>query len=50
MIGPEDGGWLARFTRPVPADQSTDVAGAHWKQEIDRGFAEAPCTDMTTAP
>ncbi|MFD5769876.1 hypothetical protein ACFWIN_29245 [Streptomyces sp. NPDC127049] len=50
VIGPEDGVLLARFTRPVPADQAPDVVGAHWKKENDRGFAEAPCTDMTTAP
>ncbi len=50
VMGPEEGVWLARFTRPVSAGTAADTVGAHWKKEIDRGFVEAPCTDTTTAP
>ncbi|MEU2509212.1 hypothetical protein ABZ621_31495 [Streptomyces sp. NPDC007863] len=50
VMGPEEDVWLARFTRAVPAAADADTVGAHWKQEIERGFVEAPCTDTTTGP
>ncbi|MFJ5712311.1 hypothetical protein [Streptomyces sp. NPDC093105] len=50
VMGPEDGVWIARFTRGVPAATAADAVGAHWKKEMDRGFVEVPCTDTTTAP
>ncbi|NML55200.1 hypothetical protein HHL19_35255 [Streptomyces sp. R302] len=50
VLGPEDGTWIARFTRPVPAGKTADALAAHWKTEIGKQFVEPPCSDTTTAP
>ncbi|MFD8009575.1 hypothetical protein [Streptomyces sp. NPDC058955] len=50
VLGPEAGTWIARFTRPVPADTTTESVAAHWKTEIGKHFVEPPCSDTTTAP
>ncbi|MFC9730626.1 hypothetical protein ACFWGM_33360 [Streptomyces roseolus] len=50
VLGPEDGTWIARFTRPVPAGKTTDALAAHWKTEIGKQFVEPPCSDTPTAP
>ncbi|MFB7362349.1 hypothetical protein [Streptomyces hydrogenans] len=49
VLGPEDGTWLARFARPVPAGRTPEAVAAHWKTEIDKQFVEAPCSDITSA-
>ncbi|MER7600145.1 hypothetical protein [Streptomyces hydrogenans] len=49
VLGPEDGTWLARFTRPVPAGKTPEEVAAHWKTEIDKQFVEPPCSDITSA-
>ncbi|GGR41075.1 hypothetical protein [Streptomyces roseolus] len=50
VLGPEDGTWIARFTRPVPAGKTTDALAAHWRTEIGKQFVEPPCSDTSTAP
>ncbi|MEV7282187.1 hypothetical protein [Streptomyces sp. NPDC093111] len=50
VIGPDNGTWLARFTRPVPTGQTTEAIAAHWKSELDNHFVEPPCSDITPAP
>ncbi|MFJ5095440.1 hypothetical protein [Streptomyces sp. NPDC088557] len=47
VLGPNDGTWLARFTRAVPA--ATTVA-EHWKTEIGKNFVEPLCADTTSTP
>ncbi|MFE1381905.1 hypothetical protein ACFW6S_23505 [Streptomyces sp. NPDC058740] len=50
VLGPDSGTWLARFTRPVPAGQTSQAIAAHWKTQLDKHFVEPPCDDTTSAP
>ncbi|SEB63570.1 hypothetical protein [Streptomyces sp. TLI_105] len=47
VLGPEDGTWLTRFVRAVPASETADAVGAHWKAEIAKKFVETPCDDTS---
>ncbi|MFE5595371.1 hypothetical protein [Streptomyces sp. NPDC056549] len=49
VLGPDDGTWLARFTRQVASEQTADALAAHWRGEIAKQFVEPPCSDIVSS-